>query len=423
MRILLLTQYYAPEPAFKFADLARGLVARGHEVQVLTGFPCYPHGKTYPGYRQRLHHSEVVDGVLVTRVPQWPDHSSSVLRRVLYYATFALSAATIGWRKARRADVILAYQSALPIGLTARWLSFATRTPYVLDVADLWPESLAATGMIANRTALSVVARVMKFIYRGARRINVITTGYRDNLLRRGVPAEKLSVIETWPAAGLFDPLPVDAQLAASHGMTRPVEILYAGAMGPSQGLEVVLDAAANLADRPEIRFTLVGDGLRRASLEAAARSRGLANVQFVGRLDPSELRRLYPSASALLVHLTPNDMSRASIPSKTFACMCSGRPLLMGCEGVATELVRRHACGLCFTPGDAESLAAAVTELADMAQAEQDRLAANARSAYLQFYQSSRQIDRYVAFLSEAIGAPVPAATPTPAPRRPAAA
>src|SRR3972149_3156337 len=210
MRILVLTQYYSPEPAFKFPDLVRGLIQQGHQVQVITGFPCYPSGRIYRDYRQRLTMEESIDGALVTRLPQFPDHSRSAVRRALYYVSFALSMATIGLWRARRADVILVYQSAFPIGLAAWVISRVKRVPYVLDVVDLWPESVAASGMMNNRTLLSIIRRCMRFIYQRARHVNVITEGYWHNLLALGVRAEKLSLIHCWPPAGQFDPLPRD---------------------------------------------------------------------------------------------------------------------------------------------------------------------------------------------------------------------
>ena len=223
MRVLLLTQYYPPEPVLKLADLARGLRDRGHEVQVITGHPCYPAGRTYAGYRQRFYSEEVVDGTLVTRLPQFPDHSRSAIRRALYYLSFALSAATIGLWRARRADVILVYQSAFPIGLAAWLISRVKRIPYVLDVVDLWPESVAASGMMRNRFALGTIRGMMKFIYRGATRINVITKGYWQQLGGLGVPAEKLSLIHCWPGTGQFDPVSRDTAVAQREGLSRPV--------------------------------------------------------------------------------------------------------------------------------------------------------------------------------------------------------
>ena len=137
MRVLLLSQYYYPEPVEKVHDLARGLVRRGHEVQVVTGVPCYPRGEIYEGYSRSLGREEVIDGVRVLRLPQIPDHSQTAWKRAVYYLSFAASAATLGTIRARRADVLLVYQAALPIGFATWVISRFRRVPVVLDVVDL----------------------------------------------------------------------------------------------------------------------------------------------------------------------------------------------------------------------------------------------------------------------------------------------
>ena len=279
MRILILAQFYEPEPAFKFPDLARQLTARGHQVQVITGFPCYPYGKTYAGYRQSLYSEEEIDGVLVTRVPQYPDHSRSALRRAFYYLSFALSATIIGLFKARRADVLLVYQSAMPTGLAGWMLSRLRGMPYVLDVVDLWPESVLASGMLNSRVASGVINRVMRFIYRGACRINVITNGYWRNLVARGVDPQKLSLIQCWPAAGLFDPVAPLPSVRREYDMEGKFTVVYAGAIGPLQDLRVLLDAAEKFRDGEAIQFLIAGEGVQREELQRNADERGMTNV------------------------------------------------------------------------------------------------------------------------------------------------
>ena len=407
MRVLILTQYYPPETAFKFADLARGLVERGHQVQVITGFPCYPYGRIYPGYRQKPYEEEHLAGALVTRLPQFPDHSRSILRRALYYFSFALSAATIGLWRARRADVILVYQSAFPIGLAAWVISRVKRTPYVLDVVDLWPESVAASGMMRNGLASGLIRRVVKFIYRGAHRINVITEGYRENLLSLGVPAEKLSLIHCWPAAGVFDPVPSDPQLARAEQFEGKFNIVYAGSMGPVQDLRTVIDASMYLRDRPEIQFVMIGDGVESAELAELARQRNASNVRFLGRKSPTDLQRLYPLADVLLVHLKSDPMSLISIPSKTFAYMAAGKPILMAVEGEASRLVEKHSCGVAVRPSNPPALADAVRELADRPPEQRDQMSRQARLAYQTEFCSDKQIDRFEALLGDVIGRP----------------
>lgn len=404
MRVLILTQFYAPEPALMFTDLARGLRERGHEVQVITGFPCFPYGRTYEGYRQRLFLEEHVDGALVTRVPQFPDHSRSAIRRALYYLSFALSAATIGLVRSRRADVVLVYQSAFPVGLAAWVISRLRRIPYVLDVVDLWPESVAATG-VRNRLVLSTIRRFVKFIYGRARRINVITKGYWRKLVAMGVPEEKLSLIHCWPSTGQFDPVPYDVELAKAEQLEGRFNIMYAGTMGPVQDLRTVLDAAVFLRDLPAVQFVMVGDGVQQSDLMRLAAERGAENVRFLCRRSAEELQRMFPTAGALLVHLKPDPMSSVSIPSKTFAYMASGRPILMAVEGEASELVERHKCGITVAPSDPAALANAVRRLAAMPTKRREELGRAGLRAYRTHYHSQLQIGKFETLLQDAVG------------------
>jgi lipopolysaccharide/colanic/teichoic acid biosynthesis glycosyltransferase len=400
MKVLLLTQYFTPEPVEKFADLARSLAQQGHEVEVLTSFPCYPLGQVYQGFRQRICQTERVDGYTVTRVPQAADHSRSVFRRALYYFSFALSAATIGLFKVRRADVILVYQSALPTGLAAWVISRLRRMPYVLDVVDLWPESVTASGMLANRRIVSLIRGVARFVYRGAAHVNVITHGYRENLLAMGVPDDKLSVIHYWVPEGVYSNIERDEQCTRQYGLEHRFNVVYAGAMGPCQQLLTALEAARLLSDLSDFQLLLVGDGLEAQELVRYAQQNNLTNVRFLGRMPAAEVARINACADMLLVHLKPDAMSRVSIPSKTFACMASGRPLLMAVEGEASELVQNHGCGIVVPPSQPEKLAEAIREFRLLPVAEQSRMGQAARTAYLKNYSSQVQIKKFVELL-----------------------
>ena len=403
MRVLILSQYYTPEPVDKFADLARGLRQLGHEVQVITGFPCYPYGRIYDGYRQSIYREESIDGVQVTRLPQIPDHSKSIIKRVLYYVSFAISAVTIGLVRAKRADVMLVYQSALPIGLAAWTISRLKRIPYVLDVVDLWPESVAATGMVTNRFALGIIRRLVRFIYRGAIHINVITNGYRQNLRAMGVPDAKMSLIHCWPPAGKFDRVDDDDQRATHEQFDGRFNVVYAGAMGPSQNLETVIEASLRLQDLADVQFALAGTGVEHDRLVQLAKEKGAQNVRFLGQLPPEEIQKIYAVADLLLVHLKPNAMSKVSIPSKTFSYMAAGRPIVMAVAGESARLVEQHGCGVAVTPSDPAELAAAVRQLYSMTPEKRQDMADAALAAYRSNYCSEVQIHKFAERLDAA--------------------
>jgi colanic acid biosynthesis glycosyl transferase WcaI len=221
MRILILSQWYLPEPDFKIHLLGRNLAQSGHQVTAITGFPNYPGGQLYPGYRIRWRQWEQRDGVRVLRVPLYPDHSWSGLRRILNYLSFALSASSIGAVLCGRADVMWVYHPPLTVGIPAWWISLLRRIPYVFNIHDMWPETLAATGMLPLSISAKWLGAIARFVYRRAAAITVVSPGFRRNLIEKGVPADKIHVIPNWADEDVYRPVPRDEALAAEYGLSE----------------------------------------------------------------------------------------------------------------------------------------------------------------------------------------------------------
>ena len=198
MKILLLTQWFDPEPTFKGLAFAKELIKQGHEVEVLTGFPNYPQGKLYDGYKLKLFQKENIEGISVLRVPLYASHDNSAFKRVLNYASFAVSATLYGIFLTKKADVIYAYHPPLTVDMAALLIKLFRKTPVVLDIQDMWPDTLKATGMIGNEKLLNIVDSLCKVVYRYADHIVVLSPGFKQLLEKRNVAASKVSVIYNW---------------------------------------------------------------------------------------------------------------------------------------------------------------------------------------------------------------------------------
>lgn len=366
MRILMLTQWFDPEPTFKGLLFAQELQRQGHQVQVLTGFPNYPGGKLYDGYRVRLFQRETIDGIRVLRVLLYPSHDGSGIRRLLNYLSFAVSA-TLGGLFLKRPDVAYVYHPPATIGLPAFALKIVKGVPFVYDVQDLWPDTLAATGMIRSGVILRFADRVMSRIYRSATRVVVLSDGFQNALVARRVPLRRIEVIPNWADEKQIAVEPRNDVHAAELGFNEHFTVTFAGNMGRGQALETVLEAAELLRDVPNFRFLLVGEGIEGVRLRDEANLRRLPNVEFMPRRPINEIGEILTLSDALLVHLRDDPLFSITIPSKTQAYLMSGRPILMGVRGDAARMIDDAGAGLTFEPESPTGLAEAVRALMAM--------------------------------------------------------
>ncbi|MBS0512580.1 MAG: sugar transferase [Proteobacteria bacterium] len=362
-RVLLLTQWFDPEPTFKGLVFARELVRQGFDVEVVTGFPNYPGGKLYPGYKLKLLQREVIDGVRVTRVPLYPSHDQGAVGRILNYVSFAASSLLYGLFGARRPDVIYAYHPPLTVGICASLIRLVRRIPVVYDIQDMWPDTLRATGMFSNEKALRVVSRVCDWVYRRVDQLVVLSPGFKRLLIERGVPEQKIEVIYNWCAEDSLA-APTCALPSAFPG-SDTFKILFAGNMGKAQALDAVLDAAALVqVQAPAMRFVFVGGGVEVSRLKDRCTEKALSNVVFLPQVPMSEVGALLSAADALLVHLKKDPLFTITIPSKTQAYMAAGKPILMAVDGDAADLIRASGGGHTAQSEDPASIAAAAISL-----------------------------------------------------------
>ncbi|HYO50504.1 MAG TPA: sugar transferase [Chloroflexia bacterium] len=365
MKILILSQHYPPEPNTRLRDLTRHLAGRGHDVSVLTTFPSYPLGKVYDGYRLAVYTRHRELGVAVRRVFAVPYRGLSAGKRMLSYGSFAVMALLLGLLPGRRPNVMYVYHPPLTTGIAAAIYNVITGVPFVYDVQDLWPDAIVAAGLLKEDSAVYRAIRMAEdFVYRRASRIAVLSEGMKSNLLGKGVPASKITVISNWGDPDTYGPTDGE-NLRQQLGWRGKVVFMLAGNMGLTHGLETVVEAAALLQDNPDILFAFVGSGAAMDSLVRRVEKRGLRNVLFLGQVPPEEAAKLINAADAMLVHLKPAMGGDFSVPHRIFSYMLCARPVVAAATGSTSELVRSLDCGWVCPPSDPESLARLLAEVA----------------------------------------------------------
>lgn len=370
MRILFLSHYFPPEgnaPATRVHSMARRWVRDGHEVQVVTCVPNVPSGVPYPGYRNRLVQTERVDGIDVTRVWTYLAPNAGFARRIANYGSY-LGAGTLAALAACRPDVVVATSPQPFCGLAGGLTATLRRRPFVLEVRDIWPESVSAVGAIRNPRVLRTLERLASWMHRSADQIVTVGEGYRDELERRGIDASRIDVLPNGVDRDFFAPAGDNEPERRKWGFEDEFVCSYVGTVGMAAGLDVVLRAARRLesAGRTDVRFLIVGDGAEREQLEAASRQEGLGCITFTGRLPKTEVRSALAASDACLVHLRKTPLFETVLPSKLFEAAAMEKPVVLGVRGDAQRLLERARGGIAIEPEDERGLVDALSQLRD---------------------------------------------------------
>lgn len=376
MKILFIKQLFNPEPTAKSLDFALELKKRGHEVQVLTGFPSYPLGKIYSGYKQKLWQRENMHGIEVIRVPIYPNHSDSGAKRMLHYLSYAFSAAFLGPFLVKKPDVAFVYQGAIPVGIPATVFKWFRGVPFLYDINDLWPETVAVSGMMKNSKLLRLIEKWCNFNYRQAAKITVATPGFKKKLIGKGVNPEKIEFVPNWSR----DKYRTDSLEEKMKNKYFPVDkfnILYAGNIGVVQSLDVILEVAKQFKEEnnSKINFILLGGGADEKRLKKKKEKWQLENVQFIDRVAGDEVVKYLNSADTLLVHLKNTDLFKITIPSKILSYLRTGKPILLGLKGNAADIIRLSGAGLLFEPQNAKDLKQQVSTLSNLSQKDRKEM------------------------------------------------
>jgi colanic acid biosynthesis glycosyl transferase WcaI len=377
MKILYVSQYFPPEmgaPAARAAELSRHWAAAGHDVTVLTGFPNHPTGVVPREYRakfRRVVAQEKTEGVNVVRTWLLPFPNRKAHERMLNYSSFCLSAAGTGLFLSRP-DVVIATSPQLLVGLSGWWLARWKRVPFVFEVRDLWPESLAAVGMGDGNSLLHrALAKIAGFLYRHSDRVVVVTPAFADYLVEHWrVPREKISVVQNGVETRTFAPEPLageaDARLREEWDADGKFVVSYIGTMGMAHGLETIIDAACELrGSNPEIVFLLLGEGAEKERIVARSRERGLSNLRFVDQQPRERIPAYICASDACLVLLKKTDLFKTVIPTKMLEFMSCARPVILGVDGQARTILEEARGGIVIEPENPVALVNAIRYLA----------------------------------------------------------
>ena len=363
MKLAVLTPHFAPDTAPTGAVATRvveELAARGHRIDVVTALPWYREHRIEPGYGGRLVRREDTPWGRITRVHPFPSEDKrDIVRRAAAFGGFSVLAAAAG-SGGGPVDGVLALSPPLTLG-AAGWLAARRRrAPFVFNVQDVFPDVAVELGVITNRRVIAAASALERWCYDRADAVTVLSEDLRDNVERKTRDPSKVKVIPNFVDTGAIVPAERESPYRREHGLAGKTVVMYAGNVGLSQSLDLVIAAAGALAHEESLVFVINGGGAARPELERSAR--GLPNVVFV---DPQPPERLPEVLAAADVHLVPlkRGLARSSVPSKTYSILAAGRPLIASVD-VGSEVARvveDSGAGVAVPPDDPEAFTKAV--------------------------------------------------------------
>lgn len=368
MKILFFSHYFPPEvnaPATRTYEHCRRWVELGHEVTVVSCVPHHPMGKAYPGYRNRWIQTEYRDGIKAVKVLTYITANEGFLKRTLNYVFYMVMAILVApWLG--RADIVISTSPQFFNGLAGYFVSRIKRAPWLLEIRDLWPESILAVGAIKNRRIVGWLEAIERFVYRKADHIVPVTYAFERHILAHGGREGHITVIRNGVDLSFFEPRPPEPDYARQLGVEGKFVAAYVGTHGMAHGLQRLVEAAQQLAHRDDIVILLAGDGAERNRLAAEIEDRGLTNIRLLGQLPKTDMPKLWSITDASLVVLKKLDLFLTVIPSKLFESMAMRRPIILGVAGESAQLVAESGGGIAIEPENVEQLVAAITRLAD---------------------------------------------------------
>ncbi len=358
MKILFLTDNFPPEvnaPATRTYEHCREWVKQGAEVTVITCAPNFPQGKVYDGYKNKLYQTEMVDGIKVIRVWSYIVANKGFIKRTLDFISFSVTAFLAGLFV--KTDLIIATSPQFFTALAGRVLSRWKRRPWIMEVRDLWPESIKTVGAMNDNLFIKYFEWQEMRCYRSAQKIVVVTDSFKKTLVGRGVDSEKIFVVKNGVDKSVFNPVAKDEELVKKLGLEGKTVVGYIGTHGMAHKLDFIIQCAKNMEGKNNYHFILMGNGAEKENLKKLHTELGCQNVTMLDSVPKADVKRYISVLDISLINLKKSDLFTTVIPSKIFENAAMAIPILMGVEGEAQEIVESYGAGVCFEPENEKDL------------------------------------------------------------------
>ncbi len=351
MKILFFTDNFPPEsnaPATRTYEHCVEWLKTGAEVTIITCAPNFPQGKVFPGYKNKLVQVEWVDGIKVIRVWSFISPNRGLLKRILDYLSYSIMAFFASLFV--KTDIIIATSPQLFTAVAGYCSATVKRKQWIMEVRDLWPESIKAVGAINERGILKILDQLVMFLYRKASHVVVVTDAFKERIIKCGVDEHRITVVKNGVHLSKFSPEPKNISLIERLNFSGKLVVSYIGTHGMAHKLDFILNAAKKVKDK-SIHFLFIGDGAMKQRLLALKDRLKLNNVTMLDAIPKSEVKKFINISDVALINLKLKDTFEKVIPSKIFENAAMQKPILLGVKGEAKELVERFNAGVSFEP------------------------------------------------------------------------
>jgi glycosyltransferase involved in cell wall biosynthesis len=350
MKILFITDNFPPEvnaPATRTYEHCREWAGKGAEITVITCAPNFPQGKVYSGYKNKLYQTEIIDNIKVVRVWSYITRNEGFLKRILDYVSFSISAFIAGLFQ--KTDIIIATSPQFFSALSGNVLSFVKRRPWIMEVRDLWPESIKTVGALNDSIVLRFFEWLEQRCYRSASHIVVVTKSFKDHIISRGIDENKITVIQNGANNSFYKPLPKNKDLLRQLNLEGKTVVGYIGTLGMAHNLNFILNSTTKI--NSTIHFLFIGDGAERNNLLKKKETEHLENVTILAPVPKETVKQYLSILDISLINLKKSNLFKSVIPSKIFETAAMQIPIIIGVDGEARTIVEEYEAGIFFEP------------------------------------------------------------------------